>query len=166
MDLFILRHGEAARQAPTDQERCLTERGQEELHAVLSQCRGELAGVAHMFVSPYVRAQQTSRIAAEYLPPAVVARTSELLVPEAAPLKLMAHLQQWRQNQASEHPTLSSAVLLVSHQPLVGNFLNLLCGFAVGRYSMGTSALAAVEAEVIAAGLGDLRWLRQPGDFR
>ncbi len=156
MDLFILRHGEAVREASHDRERCLTGHGREELHGVLSSCRAELSGVRHLLVSPYMRAQQTAEIATEYLDPAVVTRTSELLVPEANPTELLDYLQQIQQRGELQ------SVLLVSHQPLVGVLLDKLCGFDVGRYRMGTSALAFIQAHIVAAGLGDLRWLRQP----
>lgn len=158
MDLFILRHGDAAHVARSDQERCLTACGQEEAHSTLTQCQADLAAVMHMLVSPYVRAQQTAQIAAKYLPPAAVTQTCELLVPEANPQKLIDYLQYLQQQKQL------SSVLLVSHQPLVGTLLNKLCGFEVGRYSMGTSALAAVKTDVLAAGLGQLQWLRRAGE--
>jgi phosphohistidine phosphatase len=155
MDVFILRHGEAVREASHDRERCLTSRGCEELHSILSSCRAEFSGVRYLLVSPYMRAQQTAEIAAEYLDPAVVTRTSELLVPEANPADLLDYLQ----------PCELQSVLLVSHQPLMGVLVDKLCGFDVGRYRMGTSALAFIQAEIVAAGLGHLRWLRQPGNL-
>lgn len=161
MEIFILRHGDAAHVAPKDSERRLTARGKDELHTVLSSCQAELGGVSRMLVSPYVRTQQTSRIAAEYLRPSVVTEVSNLLVPEADPSKLMEYLQQLQQSQQGNE----CSVMLVSHQPLVGVFLDRLCGFDVGAYRMGTSTLASIEAEVVAADMGQLRWLRQPSDL-
>ena len=159
MELFILRHGDAAREAPTDQERPLTPRGREELRSMLADRRDHLAGVSHMLVSPYVRTLETAKIAADYLPASVVVQTTELLVPEADPTKLTDCLQQLKQEVQLK------SVLLVSHQPLVGVFLDRLCGFEVGRYRMGTGALAHVTAAVVASGMGHLNWLRQPSDL-
>ena len=159
MDVFLLRHGEAVREALSDRERCLTARGQDELRTILSSCRDELSRVSHVLVSPYVRAQQSVRIAAEYLNPPVVPQTTELLVPEASPAKLLDYLQHAHQQEQLQ------SVLLVSHQPLIGVLLDRLCGFEVGRYRMGTSALAFIETEVAAASMGHLRWLRQPGNL-
>jgi phosphohistidine phosphatase len=158
MELFILRHGDAARSASSDRERPLTGRGKDELHTVLSANQQYLTRVSRMLVSPYVRTLETGRIAAEYLPPSVVVESSSLLVPEADPSALMDYLQQLQQEQGVQ------SVMLVSHQPLVGVLLDRLCGFETGRYRLGTSALASVEAEVVAADLGQLRWLRQPAD--
>ena len=158
MDVFILRHGDAARQAKTDFERCLTARGQDELHQTLASLQDKLQRVSHVFASPYVRAQQTARIATDYLLPSVVTHTCELLVPEGHPSKVMDYLQHLQQHKDY------SSVLLVSHQPLVGVLLDKLCGFEVGRYRMGTSAIVHVEAEVFAANMGHMHWLRQPSD--
>jgi phosphohistidine phosphatase len=159
MDVFVLRHGEAVREASHDRERCLTSRGREDLQSVLSSCRTELSSVRHLLVSPYVRAQQTAEIAIEYLDPAVISKTSEFLIPEANPIHLLDYLQQAQQRDELQ------SVLLVSHQPLVGVLVDRLCGFDVGRYRMGTSALAFIQAEIAAASLGHLRWLRQPGNL-
>lgn len=159
MDIFILRHGDAARQAASDAERPLTARGHTELHAVLEASQHDLQHVSHMLVSPYVRALQTSQVAAEYLSASVIVDVSERLVPEADPQKLLDYLQTLQQTSQPQ------GVLLVSHQPLVGVFLDRLCGFEVGRYRLGTGALAAVSADVVAADLGHLHWLRQPEDM-
>ena len=153
MELFILRHGQAAFQAARDQDRQLTPRGQEEVHLSVSAALAELRGVQKILVSPYVRAQQTAALAAEYLPD-ISRETEVLLTPEAKLAQLCQML----------HKRKESSLLLVSHQPLVGQLVNWLCGLAPGRYSMGTAALACIDTELLEAQLGDLRWLRHPGE--
>lgn len=152
MQLYILRHGEAQAQAPTDQERELTERGRSEVVATLKRAMPELKNVRKILVSPYVRAQQTAAIAADLLT-ACEQVTVEALTPSGDPRQVCQYLEK------SGDETL----LLVSHQPLVGTFVDWICGLEPGRYRMGTSALALIETEILAAGCGTLNWLKQPG---
>ncbi len=108
--------------------------------------------IAQIWVSPLVRAQQTAAIAAEYFP-GISIQTTALLVPEANPQALLDWLDQLNAQQPDQ------SVLLVSHQPLVGVPVNILCGKPDDYYPMGTSSLAAIRAEVLAADMGDLLWL-------
>jgi len=47
---------------------------------------------------------------------------------------------------------------------LVGILVNELCGSDAGMHSMGTANLAALEAQVLAYGLSELKWLSRPSD--
>lgn len=154
MDIFLLRHGNAESSAPRDRDRKLSAQGREELRAVLSACHTELAAVDAVLVSPYVRAQQTCEIALQYLPQISVQQqqTVDFLKPGGNPQAVI----DWA------YTTSCQSVLMVTHQPLVGTLLDELCGFESGRYRMGTAALAAVRASVVARGLGELLWLKQP----
>ena len=150
MHFFVLRHGEASYSAATDSQRPLTERGRAETLAILTAERAALAGVTSIYASPYLRAQQTAAIAAELLSLPVI--TAPTITPEDSVQSLAALAQ----SLAGETP------LFVSHQPLVGRFINWLVDLPSGQQVMGTSALAALQADVIAAGCGELLWLRQP----
>lgn len=154
MNLFLLRHGNAESSAATDRDRRLSAEGREELHSVLTRCRHELASVERVLVSPYVRAQQTYEIARQYLPQISAAQqeTVGFLKPSGNPRAVI----EWA------HEAADKSVLLVTHQPLVGTLLDELCGFEPGLYRMGTAALAAIRADVVARGLGELLWLKQP----
>lgn len=154
MELFLLRHGNAESSAPKDSERQLSAAGREELRAVLGSCQEALAKVDCVLVSPYVRAQQSCEIAREYLAHITDEQqyTVDFLKPTGSPRAVF----DWAANANC------GAVLMVTHQPLVGTLLDELCGFEPGLYRMGTAALAAVDAEVVARGLGDFLWLKQP----
>lgn len=154
MQILMLRHGSAVPNAPRDRDRALNAAGREELNRVLSQCRETLAGVEQIFVSPYLRTQQTLEVAAAYLPARVCqsAQTVDWLTPNGNPQKVLQVLQD----------LMVESVLLITHQPLVGTLLNDLCAFEPGQYRMGTAALAAVEADPVARGLGNLSWLKHP----
>jgi phosphohistidine phosphatase len=153
MNIYILRHGQAAPQQTIDEARELTEKGRLDTARVISGRLADLQAVTQIWASPLVRAQQTAHIAARYLPTSNV-MTSDLIVPEADPFSVMEWLQSCER--------INQSILLVSHQPLVGELVNKLCGKPAGFYSMGTSSLAAIYASVVATGMGELMWLDHP----
>lgn len=150
MIIYILRHGQAEAQVTSDEARRLTRKGELETEQVLAARAKEFAGITSLWASPLVRAQQTAQIAQQYLP-GISLQTTSLLVPEADPQALI----DWLYSSQAE----TGAILLVSHQPVVGRLLGLLCGELEGFYPMGTSSLAAIKIEPVAAGLGELLWL-------
>lgn len=154
MDIFLLRHGNAESSAPRDRDRQLSAEGREELHRVLASCGEDLAGVQHVLVSPYLRAQQTCEIALQYMPQVQQAQqqTVDFLKPSGSCQAVI----DWA------YDAQYGSVMLVTHQPLIGTLLDELCGFEPGLYRMGTAALGAIRADVVARGLGELMWLRQP----
>lgn len=151
MIIYILRHGQAEAQITSDEARKLTQKGFFETEKVLAGRLKELAAITAIWASPLVRAQQTAQIAQQYFP-AIPLHTAALLVPEADPKQLI----DWLYTNCLSN---TGAVLLVSHQPIVGRLLGLLCGKPEGFYPMGTSSLAAVEIQPVAAGFGELLWL-------
>ncbi len=154
MELFLLRHGHAVPSAPRDSERELSSQGREDLSMVLQPLTKELNQIEKVLCSPFIRTRQTLEVAKQYLPAAVDSNItySENLTPDANYLALASLLETMQE----------TSVLLVTHQPLVELLLNWLCGFAPGEYRMGTSAIAAIDIDPVAAGLGELRWLKQP----
>lgn len=150
MKIFILRHGQAEPQKTTDEVRELTDKGREDTKRVFSARVADMQSITEIWASPLVRAQQTAQIAASYFP-ALKIQTSELIIPESNSATAMDWLQSINQQNLS--------ILLVSHQPFVGELVNQLCGKPAGFYPLGTSSLAVIEAPVIAADMGELLWL-------
>lgn len=151
MQIFILRHGEADPYTQPDCQRHLTGRGILETEAILERQKTHLQNITQLWASPYVRAQETAKLAQKLLPNLTI-QTTDLLVPEANPKRLAT---------AIDAAQLDS-VLLVSHQPLVGVFLDWLAGLEPGSHRLGTSALACIETDFIAADCGQLQWVVQP----
>lgn len=147
--LFIMRHGQAEAHAASDPERALTDRGEADVRQMVASLTDDLIALEHVWTSPYRRAQQTAAIANEVLGRGAEPVLTELLVPEAKVEPLCEQIQACQE----------SSLLLVSHMPLVGELLHYLTGAEPGRYSMGTSSVACVAFDVVAAGLGQLRWL-------
>lgn len=169
MIIYIMRHGQAEAPITADEVRRLTPKGVLDTQSVVSARLDALKNISALWVSPLVRAQQTAQIAltclsgiAEQLPlqsslqttglQSTALQTTSLLVPEADPRQVIEWLY------GLQLPD-EAAVLLVSHQPLVSRLLGLLCGKSEGFYPMGTSSLAAVRIQPVAAGLGELLWL-------
>lgn len=150
MTIFILRHGQAEAQISTDDARRLTDKGSFDTLKVVQRRVADMQSVVQIWASPLVRAQQTAKLAASFFP-ALEIQTTDLLVPEASPQALLKWL--------GELSIADQSVLLVSHQPLVGRTLNMLCGKPEDYYPMGTSSLAAISTPLIAAGMADLLWL-------
>jgi phosphohistidine phosphatase len=140
--------------AARDDDRCLTERGQADCAAVYSQCRGLVnESAVTVVVSPLVRAQQTAGIALRQLGLADNnSITSELLRPEAN-LKLLTN---WLDQSDVK------AMLLVGHQPLLGNLLAWLCDDRSLAYEVATASVHGLDVVGFCRGGASLSWRRTP----
>lgn len=157
MEVIILRHGRAEPKAAKDSQRPLTPAGREEIRRVLNPCAAAIGAVDTVWVSPYLRAQQTWDEVQRNLPElaGVVATTCPFLTPGGNPHEIIERL--YRQHE------LVKRVLLVSHQPLLGTLLDELCGLEPGQYRLSTGSIAAIDTgTVVAKGLGVLRWIHHP----
>ena len=149
MKLWILRHGEAQAHARRDAERELTAHGREQVLHSAAQLLGE--PLDSILVSPYVRAQQTAELVRKAL-----GFTSELIVvpwltPDSEPKYAMSKLPD------------SGHVLLVTHQPFVGDLISLLqFGHLREPQPMHTASLAELEGEWPLAGSMKLLSVRHP----
>lgn len=152
MQIYILRHGEAQARAERDELRALTNKGREEVRKVVAARRGDLQAMDAVWVSPLVRAQQTADLALEVLGRSCLPQVTECLAPDADPGRLYTQLQACS----------VQSLLLVSHQPLVGTMVNQLCGLEPGYCTLSTGSLVLLEADVVAAGLAELRWVSHP----
>ncbi|MBQ0721443.1 MAG: phosphohistidine phosphatase SixA [Gammaproteobacteria bacterium] len=151
MDLFFLRHGEAEPRAASDAQRRLTRSGEGDVLAVIESRRSELAGLELIVTSPYRRARQTAKIAAQALDFEPKLLVSEHLEPGAEPQALLRFID----SLAAE------SILLVTHQPLVGNVLSLLSGDNIWL-ATGTANLVALQTQAPVPGFADVRWAQIP----
>lgn len=148
MQLFILRHGDAEARASSDRERQLTKHGRNEVAAIVETAVVALQQVDKIIASPYVRTQQTAAIVAQALSKPI--ETSAEITPDGNIPSVIKLIENAGVN----------SLLLVSHQPLVGELVNKLTGKSNGYYSMGTAALAMIELDLVAVGCGELVWLK------
>lgn len=155
MRLWVLRHGQAEPHAATDARRQLTEEGRREAQMMARRLSDEPLDI--ILASPYVRAQQTAELVREQLQMRRAIVTVDWATPDDDPLAVLDHLAE-----RSE-----ARILLVSHQPLVGQLLSLaIDGHRQGHYPMPTAGLACLEMPLPAAGAAELCELTSPSDYR
>ncbi|NMX70794.1 phosphohistidine phosphatase SixA [Pseudomonas sp. WS 5111] len=149
MKLWILRHGEAESHASSDAQRNLTERGREEVLHSAAHLIGQ--PISAIIASPYARAQQTAQLVREALGFVPEIRTVPWLTPDGNPLQVLEKLDT------------DDSVLLVSHQPLVGNLISFLQhGHQRQPQPMHTASLAELEGDFPLAGLMSLNSVKKP----
>jgi len=151
MKLWVLRHGEAVPHGsrPHDSERELTDNGRKEVLRSAALLIGK--PLTAIYASPYLRAQQTAQLVRETLGFEPEIRTVEWLTPDTEPDKV------------AEQMVAVSDVLLVSHNPLVGNFLSYLqhgAGHPPERVS--TAGLAELESNELVVGSMRLNSIKHP----
>ena len=112
MDLLLWRHAEAADGAP-DLARPLTEHGHEQARAMAKWLRKNMPEDMRVLVSPARRAQETA--AALEMP----METLDELAPDAEPAALIT---------AAGWPNSERAVMIVGHQPTLGETAALILG--------------------------------------
>ncbi|KII37956.1 MULTISPECIES: phosphohistidine phosphatase SixA [Pseudomonas] len=151
MKLWVLRHGEAVPHGsrPHDSERELTEHGRKEVLSSAAKLIGQ--PLTAIYASPYLRAQQTAQLVREALGFEPEIRTVEWLTPDTDPDKV------------AEQMVAVSDVLLVSHNPLVGNLLSYLqhgAGHPPERVS--TAGLAELKGDELLVGSMKLDSIKHP----
>lgn len=151
MKLFLLRHGEAERTAPSDFDRTLTGQGEADSTNVGLFCAKANIYFTHIFVSPITRAKQTARLVAEQLPPAPIEET-EFLTPGTDPKNLFNLLRSF---------TSESRILCVTHEPFASTCIStLISGTESSHIIMKPASLACVETDgPPVRGNGKLLWL-------
>nr|WP_282449963.1 phosphohistidine phosphatase SixA [Microbulbifer sp. CAU 1566] len=147
--LFVLRHGHAEPFSKSDETRALTEGGRAEVAAVCKERASELAQVKTIWASPFVRTRQTAKIVAEAF--GLEVEIQEVLTSDTPLAELLDALGEVEEK--------SFPLLLVSHQPLVGELVNGLCGTG-NEHPMGTASLACLSSDVWALDCAELEWLQ------
>lgn len=142
MQLWIMRHAAALPQAASDSLRPLSEQGRDEaLHMAV---RLQSARPAVFLCSPYLRTRQTAELLGSQLGQLPAPQLVDWLTPDTPVRQALEQIQMYA----------GSDLLLLSHQPLVGELLGLLVeGSRSARLPMPTAALAHLECELpLAAG--------------
>ncbi len=147
MNLYILRHADADTEAATDAARPLSEKGEEQARKVAQFCRAHGIQPGVIFASPLVRAQQTAKPMAKELN--VEITTARWLACGASPEEIFTGLA------ALENV---SAVMLVGHEPDLGNLIAHLVGAVSGSIHVRKASLTLVEVLLPRKGGGRLEF--------
>ena len=150
MKLWVVRHGEAEPHGTRpDSERALTVKGREEVLRTAAQLIGQ--PLTAIYSSPLLRAQETALLVREALGFEPEIRTVDWLTPDTEPDKVAEQLVS------------VSDVLLVSHNPLVGNLLSYLQhGAGYPPEKVSTAGLAELEADELLIGSMTRNGIKHP----
>ena len=147
MHLFILRHGKAKSGSP-DALRELEKQGIKELHSVINRRQDALKNVSLIQSSTLVRAEQTAAIAANLIGFEADIEENMQLAPWSRPTDFVNNIDE----------SLGD-LLIVSHQPFIGELVALLMGEDLW---MPTSSLVCLSAEIMAPSMANLLWQESP----
>jgi phosphohistidine phosphatase len=155
MRIYLLRHGLAEPGAGIpDEQRSLTDEGRTKLKGLLERAAPAIGTPGLILTSPLQRAIQTGQIAAEVLGYRAGFIRSTALAPEAPPSGVWQEVRMRRDR---------GSLLLVAHQPLIGEAVACFLGAREPCVSVPPGALFAFEID--GAGhmpAGVLRWMLSP----
>ncbi|HEX8984994.1 MAG TPA: histidine phosphatase family protein [Bryobacteraceae bacterium] len=155
MRIYILRHGiaEGRRTGLDDAKRALTEDGKAKLRQVLDRAAAAKVTPSVILTSPYLRAEQTARMAAEVLGRKTVVQT-EALLPGSSPENV------WREIRAHAK---KSSLLLAGHEPLLSETASWLLGAGGTIIDLKKGAMLSIAVDTLKKPQrGVLEWLLTP----
>lgn len=132
MDLILWRHAEAEEgaeddpEAHSDLERKLTQRGEKQATRMAEWLDRQLPGSARILVSPARRCEQTALALGRKF------KTRPELAPGASP-EMLLELVQW--------PLSKAPMLVIGHQPMLGQTIARLLGFQESDCAIKKGAL-------------------------
>jgi phosphohistidine phosphatase len=146
-----MRHGMAASTSGSDALRPLTKQGREDVAGVILNSTLLTSRLESVLTSPYRRARETAEIVVQQLAYPGQIEVCDELRPESSPRALIKYL---------DARSLTS-VLLTTHQPLIGDVVNLLLGNRQ-LAAIEPGCLVALEAEILVPGCVEFCWIQSP----
>lgn len=153
MQVFIMRHGDAALEAASDSVRPLTLCGCNESRQMAGWLNGQTLDIERVLVSPYLRAEQTLATVRE----ALSLPAGQDVLPELTPGGDPGLVACYLQTLANEGV---KSALVISHLPLVGYLVSELCPQETPPM-FATSAIACVDLDAVQS-KGKLLWQVSP----
>lgn len=156
MQLYMLRHGIAEDGLPggDDAERALTSEGKKKLRETLKVAARAEARPDLILSSPYVRAVETARIAAEVLGYHSDLLCTEALTPSSDPLPIWEEVRLHRE---------ARQLMLVGHEPLLSTAVAHLLRAPSLEVDMKKGAIVRIDLEEFGAQpRGVLKWMLVP----
>lgn len=147
MRLYLLRHAEAAADAPEDSLRELTELGWAQAQSVADWLCQQVSGRTYLMASPLLRARQTASVVQQMLglPDAEIL---DVLTPEGDPLRAEQAISLAVRADVDD-------LIVVSHMPLIASLQSWLEeGVLTSGSPFSLAEVRVLEAEVLAPGLG------------
>ena len=141
MHLILMRHGEAERQTPQDNERQLTNFGRQQAEETAEKLLAKYTP-DHFVVSPYDRAQQTLETFTSRLPDVPVSVHDDI-TPSDDAMQAISGLADVQ----------GECVLVVCHMPIVAKLAGLLTGQSPESYALAEARV--IELEFVASDMGE-----------
>lgn len=113
MQLFLMRHGEASFEAPSDRERMLTDAGRLHTTQMSNWLNDSVSAFDLVLVSPYLRAQQTWQELGKHFPEPRKWMVLDELVPSADPEMAASLVKAYAEQFKADK------VLVIAHMPLL-----------------------------------------------
>ncbi len=143
--LYILRHGQAHMRAPSDELRELTDLGVEQVFNCAQQHLSKIQ-FDHVFVSPYVRAQQSfAQVKAAQVAFSQV-QTVTWVTPDVSAIPAINELAALQGDSLN--------ILLVCHQTFAGRLASQLCDGHEQGMHVDTGTVVNIQTEVFASQCG------------
>ncbi len=153
MHVYIMRHGDAALDAPSDAQRPLTHCGLEETRQMSHWLAAQHSSFDTTLVSPYLRAQQTFSQLSEQIAETGKIETHTFLAPSGEATQVADYLHALGIEGID-------SVLVISHLPLVGYLVAELCPDESAPM-FATAGIAYIDYDVKSA-RGKLCWQVSP----
>lgn len=150
-DLLVLRHAQAEDSAACDFERVLTPKGKKQARAVGRFCSAHGLVPALILTSPVVRAFATAELVAGAMGtnPTIIPVPS--LACGASPEDIFSTIR--------EHADVAGCILIVGHQPDLGDFLASALGCEGNAITLKKASLARLDLPAIRRGAAVLDFL-------
>ena len=146
MQLFLMGHGEASFDAPSDRERMLTHNGRYQTGQMAGLLSNHISQLDLVLVSPYLRAQQTWEVVSKHLPKARKCVVLDDITPAGDPRRaadvILAYAEQYK----------ADTVLVITHIPIVGFLVSELVA-GVEPPIFATSAFVQIDKHMEVASL-------------
>ncbi|SBT18899.1 Phosphohistidine phosphatase SixA [Marinomonas gallaica] len=152
--LYILRHGNAEPYCyEQDAQRALTKQGIEEVRSTAKQFSVLGEKLDAVFVSPYLRAQQTANEFLRVSGSQATPETLDSITPSGKELDVALWL----------HDLPYESILLVTHQPFAFELVEMLADAPLPyNFQMTTATMASLEGELFATACCQFRWAISP----
>ena len=156
MEIYLLRHGSAERASAgePDSSRSLTEEGHQEVRRVLAAAKLAHACPTLILSSPYRRAQETARLAADLLDSKQPVVTADALLPDSTPQAVWDEIRIHR-----DEPSL----LLAGHEPLFSACTAYLLGTPDLQVDFPKAGMVHIDMDQFGPRpRGVLKWMLTP----
>ena len=146
MKLYIMRHAQASYSAPSDRERPITESGIQQTKDLLLKNSDQFSDINLIWSSDLLRAKQTAGLVSEALN--IKAEEKNFLTPDSDVNQVLVALEKLSSDDC---------LLIVSHQPLVGELVSsLVHGNIRQAHPYATSEILGLGLELVGLGVAKL----------